>query len=258
MGTTRASPVSRWAVAAVLLGSVAAGVGVIAVGVALSRPDVVARPAASDDGHRFWDRRADGSPVRWDPCRPIMFRVDDRLAPRYGGDLIDEAVAVLEMTTGLDFRRLADTRETPSLSRSLLDAEVDTPAWAPVLVTWAAPHEGGIPLRTSDRAVSIPVSVDGVFVTGQIVLNAERTDLEVVMGDRASSWGPTLVHELGHLVGLDHVDDESQLMSRFPGEGPPVFGAGDLAGLTQLGTDAGPCLDAGEPRETVVNTEPRT
>jgi hypothetical protein len=35
--------------------------------------------------------------------------------------------------------------------------------------------------------------------------------------DREHSWGATLLHELGHLVGLAHVDDPDQLMSTYPG-----------------------------------------
>lgn len=44
-------------------------------------------------------------------------------------------------------------------------------------------------------------------------------------------------HELGHLVGLDHVADPTQLMYS---EGGPSqasdWGNGDLAGLNQLGS----------------------
>jgi len=45
---------------------------------------------------------------------------------------------------------------------------------------------------------------------------------------------------LGHLVGLDHVDDPTQLMHVVS----PVFdlGPGDRAGLARLG--AGPCVPA--------------
>lgn len=260
MATQRGT--SWWQVATVVLLPVVAAVLLLAVGAGWGRDDddevaPTARPAASSEGHTFWDVRADGTPVRWDPCTPIAWVFDPSDAPTYGGDLVAQAVDVMASTSGLDFRRLPDRAETPSLTRSLVDTENDV-AWAPVLITWASPHVGDVPLRTSDRAVSVPVSVDGVFVTGQIVLNAERDDLVPVLGDRGTSWGATLVHELGHLVGLDHVDDPDQLMSRFPGQGPADFGQGDLAGLAQLGSDAGDCLDPGTPREIRVQVEPRS
>ena len=237
----------------------------LAVGAGWLRADgdtgtpTVAPSTEDDPGYAFWATRDDGSPVRWNPCEPIRWTFDPDGAPRYGGDLVDEAVAVVAAATGLRFQRLPDRAEEPALDRPLTEtSDAGRTTWAPVLVTWALPGTGELPLRTSDRAVAVPVSVGGVFVTGQVVLNRERDDLAPVMGDRSSSWGATLVHELGHLVGLDHIDDKSELMSRFPGEGPATFGDGDLAGLALLGADAGGCLDAGPPREVTVDVQPRT
>ena len=48
-----------------------------------------------------------------------------------------------------------------------------------------------------------------------------------------------VLHELGHLVGLDHVDDDGQLMYPEARRGVSDFAAGDLTGLAQLG--AGMC-----------------
>lgn len=44
-----------------------------------------------------------------------------------------------------------------------------------------------------------------------------------------------VLHELGHLVGLGHVTDATQLMYPEGQPGVTDFGAGDLAGLAALG-----------------------
>lgn len=45
------------------------------------------------------------------------------------------------------------------------------------------------------------------------------------------------MHELAHVLGLDHVDDPTQLMHE-ENTGQFDFGDGDLAGLALLGTGA--------------------
>ena len=54
-----------------------------------------------------------------------------------------------------------------------------------------------------------------------------------------------VLHELGHIMGLDHVTSKAELME--PAGGSMTdFGPGDLAGLEQLGRDQG-CLVTPEP-----------
>jgi hypothetical protein len=42
-------------------------------------------------------------------------------------------------------------------------------------------------------------------------------------------------HELAHVVGLDHVDDENELMHPVGHPDAVTFGPGDLTGLAELG-----------------------
>jgi hypothetical protein len=247
-------------VAAVIAGAVVVGAGLTALGVLPDRqatPEVAAPagPGASSDGFAVWERNDDGVPVRWNPCAPIDLVLAPDGAP--SGALADlrEAAARVGEATGLELRVTGTTDERPRADRPPYQPERYGHRWAPVLVAWAPPHEGGVRLRPTDRGVAIPVAVgpvgDRTYVTAQVALNADRTDLEAGFADRARSWGSTLVHELAHVVGLDHVEDPSQLLYVHPGEGPVEFGEGDLAGLAAVGAQHG-CRPVPRPQHVEV------
>ncbi len=219
------------------------------------RPAAAAPPAADASGPdragwAAWDVDAAGAPLRWDPCSPIRFVWRPEGAPPGAEDDLRAALERLAAASGLDLHLEGTTDEAPSRARPLVVRSSDGWRWAPVLVAWAAPGADGPPLGPHDRGVAEPVAVRSgdrhALVTGQVVLNTRRTDLRAGFGDRADSWGATLLHELAHVLGLAHVDDPAQLMAAAPGEGPVVLGAGDRAGLTALGAAAG-CLTTPAP-----------
>ena len=205
-----------------------------------------AAPAAAPDpsrGYAVWGLDHRGAPLRWDACEPIRLVLSEQDSPDHAVRDLTAALMVLRDATGLDLRLLGTTEERPRVDRSLVEDDGTGWQWRPVLVAWAQPGEGGIALSTLDRGVALPVSVrDGereAYVTGQVVLNAARTDLIDGFADRRDAIGATLLHEFGHLLGLAHVEDVSQLMSTDPGSGPVVLGAGDLAGLRAIGGHSG-------------------
>lgn len=216
-------------------------------------------PGASADGYAVWERNDDGEPVRWDPCAPIDLVVAAEGAPPGGVGDLEEAVRRIGDATGLELRVVGTTDERPHADRPPYQPDRYGERWAPVLVAWAAPHEGGIRLRSTDRGLAVPIAVgtpgDRVYVTAQLALNADRTDLVAGFEDRSRSWGATLLHELGHVVGLDHVDDPDELMAVHPGSGAVAFGPGDRAGLAAVGSDLG-CRPAPRPQHVEVADAP--
>ena len=211
-----------------------------------ARPAAAAAPAAAPDPSRefaVWGLDHREAPLRWDACEPILFVLSEQDAPDHAVRDLTAALMLLREATGLDLQLLGTTDERPQVDRPLVEDAGAGWQWRPVLVAWAQPGEGDVALTALDRGVALPVSVrDGeheAYVTGQVVLNAARTDLIDGFADRRDAIGATLLHELGHLLGLAHVEDVSQLMSTDPGSGPVVLGAGDLAGLRAIGAQSG-------------------
>jgi hypothetical protein len=250
----------------VLVGALVLGTGVaLGVLVAVRQPAtplVDTEVGASHEGYAVWARNADGRPVRWDPCTPVEVVVSGVGGPDPYPTTslqrdVEEALATLRDATGLDLVLRGVSEEIPDAGRSTVAAGADGGRdWAPVLVGWRPPGEGGLPLRDVDRAVAVPVAVgpedERVYVTAQVVLNPERHDLTGGDDDRATSWGATILHELAHVLGLAHVEDPEQLMYTYPGRGPVTLGEGDLAGLEAVGVGDGTCLEVPSPQELDV------
>jgi hypothetical protein len=72
------------------------------------------------------------------------------------------------------------------------------------------------------------------FVTGSLELDAPQITTDLERGDGSAYATAVILHELGHVMGLEHVDDPTQLM--YPEIGAPDgLAPGDLNGLHELG-----------------------
>lgn len=173
------------------------------------------------------------APVGWDPCGTIHYVVNPQGAPADWERVVGDAVAALEEASGL---RLSYDGTTTDRDREDRGATSRDPE--PVLVEWADPDE--VPaLEGTVVGVARPVAVlDGVRVvyrTGSVSLDRQA------FADELASWTrrrpdprtAVVMHELGHLVGLDHVQDPGELM--YPDvTGLTAYGPGDRAGLALL------------------------
>ncbi len=156
--------------------------------------------------------------------------------------MILDAVARLSAATQLQLVDDGTTSEAPSSARSAYQKDRYGDRWAPVLIAWATRVEVpdfGVDIVGEAGAAALTTASGGMtYVSGQVYLDpVEIEEIRRTAGEAAAR--AVLLHELGHLVGLAHVDDEAQIMSP-RGSGKVVdYQVGDRAGLAALGR--GPC-----------------
>jgi hypothetical protein len=203
-------------------------------------------PAPLEGGtHAFIAFQADGvTPVTYDPCRPVHYVLRPDNAPVGGEEAVHAAFARLSEVTGLQFVHDGGSDEATTLDRSIFQPERYGDRWAPVLVAWESEEQNpALAGDTVGQAGSVAVSLgDGprVFVTGTVSLDAGRMPEILDFRDGVETARAIILHELGHLVGLGHVDDGQQLMYPEARRDVPDYAPGDLTGLAVLG--AGPCV----------------
>ncbi|MCU1436346.1 MAG: peptidase [Pseudarthrobacter sp.] len=179
--------------------------------------------------------------VAYDPCRPVHYVVRPDNAPPGTDRLIQEAVAAVSAASGLQFVDDGTTDEGPSEARETYQPDRYGKKWAPVLITWSTPEEAPeLAGKVAGTGGSASVQIPGepyVSVTGQVTLDAPGLAETLARPDGPPLVRAIIMHELAHVLGLDHVDDPTQLMHE-ENTGQFDFGEGDRAGLALLGTGA--------------------
>lgn len=209
-------------------------------GVPLGAP---APPPPGEGGYAVLHRDHEG-PVRWDPCRAIRYVVSAPVAPVGAEFLLADALAEVQRVTGLVFVADGHTDERPADERAPFQPERYGDRWAPVLVSWSDPASdprlaGDVAGYAGPHPVAGAVAGSQRYVTGQLVLDGPQLGAMVAGPAGLARARAVVLHELGHLVGLDHVEDPDQLM--YPSATPLVvgFSDGDLRGLAEVAR--GPC-----------------
>lgn len=187
--------------------------------------------------------RDDGKPVTYDPCRPIHYVTRAANSPAAGPRLIQEAVAAVSGATGLVFISDGATTEAPAASHVSFQKARYGDRWAPVLIAWETSAEE--PRFTNPEYGTTVLGLGGseavslgdtpfTYVSGQLELNGPAIG-RMIGRDGAAAARAVIEHELGHVVGLDHVNDPTQLMNPSEVHGVATYAAGDLTGLSILG-----------------------
>jgi len=194
-------------------------------------------PVASPGGppttgpYAFLFTPINGAPVRWNPCLPLRYEVNFAGAQASARSDLSGAIAQVAAATGINFQQVRETTGTTA------DPDVDA------LIAWESPAQqpeftgGAIGLGGASYYTAGPVN-DPQLVHGVVEIDSAFAFTAGFGGP--NSLGTVLLHELGHMVGLGHVADPTQVMYPIASTRSD-YGPGDLEGLWYVGTPQG-CL----------------
>ena len=192
-------------------------------------------------------RNGNGTDARWDPCSgPVSVRVNTALAPVGALAEVRTALAAVTAATGLRFDVIGSTTFVPTTTNAAARP-------ADLVVAWA---NRGVGAGRSDLYSTGAIAQGGWSSTGSSTDGGAtwnwRINSGMVVVDPAATAalrsgfgsgrtrGSVLLHELGHVVGLQHVGDRGQTM--YPSVSDTSsgsYGAGDRAGLRAVGATNG-------------------
>jgi hypothetical protein len=180
------------------------------------------------------------TPVTYDPCRPVHYVIRTDGEPAGGEEAITAAIARVSEATGLHFVYDGGTDEPTTLDRAIFQPGRYGDRWAPVLIAWETDVQnpalaGEIVGEGGSTAVSLGNGPQ-VLVTGTVSLDAGQMPQILDRRNGTAIARAIILHELGHLVGLGHVDDDQQLMYPQTRGNVLDFAAGDLTGLAAVGS----------------------
>jgi hypothetical protein len=193
------------------------------------------------DSYAFGDTQSDGvTPVAYDPCREIRVVINPRTVPSGAERVVHEALDEISAITGLRFVVEGEVSEVPTTPRAAYQPDVYGDRWAPVLIAWSDPAElDDLADDVAGIGGSSRIDIDGteVLVSGIVALDGPSFNEFMAYPNGSELARGVVLHELGHLLGLEHVDDPRQLMYQ-ENIGVIIPQAGDRAGLALLGQGA--------------------
>jgi hypothetical protein len=151
-----------------------------------------------------------GSKASWSNCKAINYILTEgTTAPQ--AEMVASALKTMGKSRGLVFAFSGYSKE---ISRANWGEGFNNGTYRPVLISFIEPSQTDMLGKNNAGGAVVNRFSDDLqlFVSGTVAINIDvYNNLEDGYSE-GKSKGNLLLHEFGHLVGLDHVDDKSALM----------------------------------------------
>lgn len=197
----------------------AAGTDPSPLGSTSSSSSSVSAAGAQDNNFAFEVTNNAGAPARWNPCDTVHYVVVPAGGPGGWQNDVNNDISQAANATGLSFVSDGTASSAPSNYRG-------------IVISWASQLSGGdtVGLTTYSYYNSPGIAPQIISSTVQLLSSLRA-------GGGTSGEQPVLLHELGHSLGLGHVN-AAEVMNPVD-QGYSAYEAGDLNGLTHLGASQG-------------------
>lgn len=202
------------------------------IGAVVLAPVLALLPLAASASPLFTTAAAKpAGPVRWNSCKAIHWTFNPHGAPAGALTMTKQAIRTIEAATQADWVFDGVTSTIPS-AEYLAGGST-----RPVLIGWSDAADSSLLATVSPKVVGETQTVwsGGRYTSAAVALN-QATTMPLT---GAASWRTTLLHELGHVVGLSHSTSKASLM--YPMQSRTLTGLQpvDVARLHALGRAAG-------------------
>ena len=217
-------------------------------------------PQRSVSSFSFFSARTATAPkAYWNPCQVIRYGIDTSQATAAGMTSAREiqrwrsAVAEASQAMGVRFRYVGRVHARAASNKPARIPGVD------IVITYGSARRSGAAgygaalagttagvagvqwttAGRSERITSGYVVIDAAEAAAHTTTWQQPFDARPATERRPDPLRALYMHEFGHALGLEHVDDSRQIMyPQVSSSRPDTYGSGDRAGLQTLGSQA--------------------